>query len=70
MPVVLLIAIPAGFMEATLGCVEIQAAVPVTSVLLPSLNKAVALNCRLLPSATAAVCGAIAIDCRCLPWGT
>ena len=58
----MLIAIPAALMDATVGCADIQVAVPVTSVLLPSLNKAVALNCRSLPRAIAAVCGVIATD--------
>src|SRR5260370_33462982 len=63
-PIALLIAIPAALMEATLGCADVQVAVPVTSVLLPSINKAVALTCRVLPRAIAGVCGAIATERR------
>jgi hypothetical protein len=38
-PTVLLIIIPPALAEATLGCAENQMAVPVTSLLLPSLNR-------------------------------
>src|SRR3984885_133368 len=63
-PIALVVAIPAALMKATLGCAEVQAAVVVTSVLLPSLNKALALNCRLLPRGILLVGGTIATDTR------
>src|SRR5580700_5459924 len=63
-PIALVVAIPAALMKATLGCAEVQAAMVVTSVLLPSLNKALALNCRLLPRGIVPVGGTMATDTR------
>src|ERR1700735_2245326 len=63
-PIALVVAIPAALMKATLACAEVQAAMVVTSLLLPSLNKALALNCRLLPRGIVLVGGTIATDTR------